>query len=175
MPKRKPLDVKDILKRIEAGESRRSIAKDYGVSHTTISKVAKKGRAVSPAGEVSKRITKEVTAESTEKIEEVLDVGKFCIDEFKELSLAYGYDIKDFISNCVEFWRENRGGIEYIESQLELYKTLCARLILLVKPQVKRVAQTRTLERIIIAQILSKGEVNAELIEKALKKIWEGG
>jgi len=164
----------EIIKRVLEGEKYEDIAREFGITKSAITHIKKKyGLALKkPEGETMKRVVREVTLESTARIDEVLDVGKYVIDRYKSMALAYGYTLKDFIDYCINFWDLHRGGIEALERELKKYKRLCNYLIYALKPTFKRIQQTKVLEKVMTAQMLVKGEVDPTLLSEFLNKIW---
>lgn len=172
MPQKAKPNEEEILKRLEAGESTRTLAKEFGVSPMTISRVKQKVKSVKPTGEVSKRISEEVVERSLYDVEEVLKIGKFVRDDYKKLATAHGMDLEDFIEEVVEFWNVHKAGIKDVEAEKDFYKALAARLLRLASPSVKRILQSKVLERIITTQIMAGQPVDEGMVLRLLENVW---
>jgi len=171
----------EIKKKLESGMKRREIAEIHGINESHLSRLAKGwglqkkdvSKELINQGQVDKSVekaaTQEVIRETGERMNLVLQTGKFCVDEFGARAKNQGYtNIRDFLSMAVDFWITHHQEIDELRDDLNFAHSTMEFLMVQIDPQLARIEREKKLSDLTMMQLMKEGHIQEDLLQAYL-------
>lgn len=162
--------------------NRNEIAERHNITNSHLSRLSKKwglqqkdvmGELIDTGKankEVENAATRALIKENKERLEQILQTGKFCLDEFSAKAKGYGYtNTHDFLSMTVDFWLTNHQELEELQEDLVLANSVVSLLMREVDPELARIRKERKIEEIVQMQLIKTGTIQDGLLEEYLR------
>lgn len=171
----------EIKKKLESGMIRREIAEIHGINESHLSRMARKWglqkkdvrKELINQGKVDNAVenaaTQELIRENKERLELILQTGKFCVDEFGARAKNQGYtNIRDFLSMAVDFWITSHQEIDELREDLTLSHSTMEFLMVQIDPELVRIERENKLSNLAMLQLMKEGKIQEDLLQAYL-------